>query len=129
LSLILDWAQAIASSNVSKEIILPCSTSLMDFSRCSRFAGGLKRYSVSSCSLTNISMSWSGYAFFRELIKLIPNSLVLSLYVVSIPKAIADSSLIYKSRKLIVPFTTDFILICNTIQAPKASLLRLPRKF
>jgi hypothetical protein len=95
---ILDLAQAMASSSVAKVIIFPCSISRIDFSRCSRFAGELKRYSVSSCSLTVISTFWSGYASFKEVIKLASSSLVLSLNTASIPVIIAETRKNYQRR-------------------------------
>jgi hypothetical protein len=89
-------AQAMASSSVAKEIIFPCSISRIDFSRCSRFAGEHKRYSVSSCSLTVISIFWSGYASLKEVIKLASSSLVLSLNTASILVIITETAKHYK---------------------------------
>jgi|GEM_PF-2876566 len=90
--LFFDCAQVMASSKVEKVITFPCSTSRIDFSRCSRLAGERQRYSVSFCSLTNISISWSGYVYLSELMKLSPNSFVLSLYVVSITAIITKKA-------------------------------------
>jgi len=90
-------AQSIACSSVSKEIIFfPCFTFSIAFSSRSRLAGELQRYSVSSCSLTVISMFWSGYASLKEVIKLASSSLVLSLNTASIPVIITETANYYK---------------------------------
>ena len=90
-------ARWIASSRLSKETrFLPCSTLLIAFSKWLRLAGELLRYSVSSCSRTFITIFWSGYSFLRESIKLLPSSLVLSRYVVSIFMTIAEETVNFK---------------------------------
>ena len=83
-------ADCIACSSVLKETIFPRLMFSIAVSRCSRLAGELQRYSVSSCSRTVISMSRSGYASLKEVIKLFPSSLVLSLNTASIQHTIME---------------------------------------
>jgi len=56
----------------------------------SRLAGVPNRYSVSSCSLTCISTTLSGYAVLMESINVLSSSVVLSLYVVTMPITITQ---------------------------------------
>ena len=78
------FAACSACSGVSKVTNFPSSASLMTFSMCSRLAGVLRRNSVSSCSRTCISTTWSGYVVLIEFINVPSKSLVFSLYVVTI---------------------------------------------
>ena len=102
-------AACIACSGVSKLIrFFPSLTSLTALSKCSRLAGDLKRYSVSSqfgssssrigCCRTTISILCSGYASFTELTNSAPRYLELSRYIASILEIIAEASKEYKLR-------------------------------
>jgi len=78
------FAACIACSSVSNATCFPSADSVRILSIRSRLAGVPSRYSVSSCSLTCISTTWSGYAVLIESIKVCSSSVVLSLYVVTI---------------------------------------------
>ena len=95
-------AACIACSSVSKVISFPSLSSLRILSMRSRFAGELKRYSVSSdfqsdCSRTSISTTRLGYVFLIVSIKALSSSLVSSLYVVTMLNTITDTDGIGKS--------------------------------